>query len=83
MALIRLEAGGARIEVWEVDHGPPHCHVTGLEKAGNVVVDLITLRVTRPHGLALPPVVARCIRGHQAELLEAWDRVISYPEKKE
>jgi hypothetical protein len=23
MALFRLECGGAKIEIWEVDHGPP------------------------------------------------------------
>ena len=45
MTLLRLECGGVRIEIWEVDHGPPHCHVSGL--------------------------------------LEAWSRVISYPEQKE
>jgi hypothetical protein len=54
MALFRLECGGVKIEIWEVDHGPPHCHISGLDQAGTVVVDLITLRVTRPPGLPLP-----------------------------
>jgi hypothetical protein len=83
VALLRLECGGARIEIWEVDHGPPHCHVSGLHKAGTVTVGLVSLRVTKPSGLSLPPAVRRCLRDHQAELLEAWSRVISYPEQKE
>jgi HTH-type transcriptional regulator, competence development regulator len=36
MALFRLECGGAKIEIWEVDHGPPHCHISGLDQAGAV-----------------------------------------------
>jgi hypothetical protein len=83
VALFRLDCGGARIEVWEVDHGPPHCHVSGLDQAGTAVVDLVSLRVTKPPGLPLPPVVRRCLREHQEELLEVWSRVISYPERKE
>jgi hypothetical protein len=83
VALLRLECGGARIDIWEVDHGPPHCHVSGLDQAGAVVVDLIGLRVTKPPGLSLPPAVRRCLRDHQEELLAAWSRVISYPERRE
>lgn len=71
MALFRLECGGAKIEIWEVDHGPPHCHISGLDQAGTVVVDLITLRVTKPPGLSLPPVVRRCLRDNQINMLEA------------
>jgi hypothetical protein len=82
VALFRLECGAARIEVWEVDHGPPHCHVSGLDRVGTVVVDLVSLRVTKPSGLSLPPVVRRCLRDHQEELLDAWSRVISYPEQR-
>jgi hypothetical protein len=83
MALFRLECGGAKIEIWEVDHWPPHCHISGLDLAGTVVVDLITLRVKKPPGLSLPPVVRRCLREHQEDMLEAWSQVISYPEHEE
>jgi len=83
MALFRLECGGAKIEIWEVDHGPPHCHISGLHEAGTVVVELITLRVTKPRGLSLPTVVRRCLRDNQMDMLEAWSRVISYPGRKE
>jgi hypothetical protein len=83
MALFRLECGGAKIEIWEVDHGPPHCHISGLDQAGTAVVDLVTLRVTRPPDLSLPPVVKRCLRDNQTALLEAWSRVVSYPGRKE
>jgi hypothetical protein len=83
MALFRLECGGAKIEIWEVDHGPAHCHISGLDQAGTVVVDLITLRVTKPPGLSLPPVVRRCLRDNQINMLEAWSQVISYPGRKE
>ncbi len=62
MALFRLQYGGARIEIWEVDHSPPHCHVRGLDRAGAVVVDIVTLRVIRPPGFPLPPAVRRCLR---------------------
>ena len=41
MALFRVECAGVRIEIWEVDHGPPHCHISGLQKGGSVVVDLL------------------------------------------
>ena len=83
MALFRLECGGAKIEIWEVDHGPPHCHISGLDQAGAVVVDLITLRVTKPPGLSLPPVVTRCLRDNKMNMLEAWSRVVSYQGRKE
>ncbi len=83
MALFRVECGGARIEIWEVDHGPPHCHVSGLDRGGTVVVDLVTLRVTKPPGLPLPPAVSRCLRDNQSTMLEAWAQVISYPDRKE
>ena len=83
MALFRLDCGGAKIEIWEVDHGPPHCHISGLDQAGTVVVSLITLKVTRPPSLPLPPVVTRCLRDNQVSMLEAWSRVISYPARKE
>jgi hypothetical protein len=83
MALFRVDCGGARIEIWEVDHGPPHCHVSGLQKGGSVVVDLLTLRVRRPFGLFLPPTVSRCLRDNQVAMIEAWAQVISYPDRKE
>jgi|WetSurMetagenome_2_1015567.scaffolds.fasta_scaffold50942_2 hypothetical protein len=83
MALFRVECGGARIEIWEVDHGPPHCHISGLEKGGTAVVDLLTLRVTKPSGLSLPSAVSRCVRDNQAAMLQAWTQVISYPGRKE
>ena len=83
MALFRLECGAAKIEIWEVDHGPPHCHISGLDQAGTVVVNLITLKVTRPPGLPLPPAVTRCLRDNHVSMLEAWSRVISYPARKE
>jgi hypothetical protein len=70
MALFRLDCGGARIEIWEVDHGPPHCHISGLDQGATAVVDLITLKVTRPQGLRLPPVVRR-LRDNQIDMLEA------------
>ena len=83
MALFRLECGGAKTEIWEVDHGPPHCHISGLDQSGTVAVDRITLSVTRTPGVALPPVVRRCLRDNQADMLEAWSRVISYSDRKE
>ncbi|MCE5254566.1 MAG: hypothetical protein LLG45_10255 [Actinomycetia bacterium] len=83
MALFRLECGGVRIEIWEVDHGPPHCHITGLGQTGSVVVDLVTLRVRKPPGLSLPPVLRRCLQENQVIMLEAWAHVISYPDQRE
>lgn len=81
MALFRVACGSVRIEIWEVDHGPPHCHVDGLPRGGSVVVDLLTLRVVRLGGLSLPPPVRRCLRDNQAAMLAAWADVISYPER--
>lgn len=81
MALFRVDCSGARIEIWEVDHGPPHCHISGLDWAGTVVVDLVTLRVTKPPGLSLPLALSRCLRDNQVKMLEAWTQVISYPER--
>jgi hypothetical protein len=83
VALFRLDCGGVRIEVWEVDHGPPHCHIGGLERRGTVVVNLLTLEVSKPAGLRLSPVVSRCLRENQAAMLAAWEKVISYPERQD
>ena len=83
MTLFRVDCGRVRIEIREVDHGPPHCHVSVLQKGGGVVVDLLTLRVTRLLGLSLPVAVSRCLRDNQVAMLEAWAEVISYPDRKE
>jgi hypothetical protein len=82
VAFFRLECGSARIEIWEVDHGPPHCHISGLDQVGTVVVDLVTLRVTNPSGQSLPPAVSRCLRENQRDMLAVWERVISYPPRR-
>ncbi len=44
-------------------------------EGGSVVVDLLTLRVTRPSGLSLPPAVGRCLRDNQTAMIEAWAQV--------
>jgi hypothetical protein len=83
MTIFRVRCGTAAVEIHEVDHGPPHCHVVGLPRKDNVRVSLLTLEVTKPQGFALPAAVRRCLKQNQLEMLEAWERVTSYPEREE
>lgn len=83
MALSRVRCACASNEIHEVDHGPPHCHVSGLAGAGSAVVSLITLETTKPPGLPLPVGVRRCLRENQEAMLEAREHVISFPERRD
>ena len=82
MALFKFDCGGVEIVIFEVDHGPPHCHLFGLP-AGRVTVNLLTLRVMKPRGYSIPPKVRRCLRDQQLNMLTAWEKVISFPEADE
>ncbi len=77
MAVWRTKCGGARIWINEVDHPPPHCHV--LIGARHFKVELWTLRVLKPRGAMLNPVMRACLKEHQEEMLRAWDKVRFLP----
>lgn len=77
MAAFRRHVGAVSIEIYNVDHGPPHCHVSGLSGGATARVNLLTLEVTKPTGEVLPRAVRRCLREWQVEMLEVWDQVIS------
>jgi len=40
---------------------------------------LWTLRVLKPRGVVLNPVMRACLKEHQEEMLRAWDRVRLLP----
>ena len=65
------------VEIYDLDHGPAHCHASGLPGGLNARVDLYTLEVTKPAGRPLPPRMRRFLRDRHERMLEAWDRVIS------
>lgn len=65
------------IEIHDVDHGPPHCHVSGLSRGSTARVNLHTLEVTRPPGVRLPRAVRRSLEEWQLDMLGAWEQVIS------
>jgi hypothetical protein len=77
MAVFRGECGSVLIEIFEVDHGPAHCHVSGLPGGAKARVSLLTLEVTKPPGMKLPRPVAKFLKLHQEDMLEAWERVVS------
>lgn len=83
MAVFREKCGGVVIEIYDVDHGPPHCHVIGLSERGGVVVSLFTLQVTKPGVFPLPRAVRRCLKESQERMLAAWDRVARFPDGRE
>lgn len=76
MPAFRERCGSVLIEIHDVDHGPPHCHLSGLPGGRSRTVNLLRLAV-RPPGMCLPRPVARCLRERQVVLPEAWDAVIS------
>ena len=77
MAAFREKCGSMTVEIYDLDHGPAHCHISGLPGGLNARVDLYTLEVTKPAGRPLPPRMRRFLRDRHERMLEAWDRVIS------
>jgi hypothetical protein len=77
MTVFDEKCGSVSVRIHDVDHGPPHCHVAGLPRGGSVIVNLLTLEVTRPEGMCLPIALRRLLRARQDEMLAAWERVVS------
>lgn len=77
MAAYQKTVAGASIEIHDVDHGPPHCHVSGLPGGATARVSLLTMHVTKPPGLKLPRAVAKALKADQEAMLKAWENVIS------
>lgn len=77
MAAFRARLGSVLIEIYDVDHGPAHCHVSGLPRGLRVRVDLYTLQVVKPPGTRLPSRVKRHLVEIQIEMLTAWENVTS------
>lgn len=77
MTAFHVKCGSVKIRIHDVDHGPPHCHVTGLPQGGQAIVNLLTLTVTKPEGLSLPAPVRRVLKERQEEMLLAWESVVS------
>jgi hypothetical protein len=76
VAVFKAQRGSVSVEINNVDHGRPHCHVSGLPRRLSVKVDLFTLEVTKPKGRRLPPQVRRFLAELQQAMLKAWDDVI-------
>jgi len=72
MSVFRERCGSVLIEIHDVDHGPPHCHLSGLPGGGTARVNLLTLEVTRPAGLRLATPIRRRLRQRQLDMLVAW-----------
>ena len=77
MAVYRKRIGAVLVEIHDVDHGPPHCHVSGLAFNATAKVNLLTLEVIKPHGYRLPVGLKRFLKSEQAAMLLAWERVVS------
>jgi len=77
LSAFRAHCGSVQIEIHDVDHGPPHCQVSGLPGGGSGTVDLLTLQV-RPPGLMLPVAVRRCLCERQQDMLAAWGDVVGW-----
>jgi hypothetical protein len=77
MAVYRRRLAGVTIEIHDVDHGPPHCHVSGSGGGAVAQVSLLTLEVVKPSGLRLPRAVLRALKDDQIAMLVAWNEVIS------
>ncbi len=75
MSVFREKVGSVLIEIHDGDHGPPHCHVSGLPGGIAARVNLLTLEVTRPAGSGLPTVVRRRLKEMQVDMLVAWERI--------
>jgi hypothetical protein len=75
MSVFRERYGSVLIEVHDVDHGPPHCHVSGLPGGLTARVNVLTLEVTRPAGFKLPATLRRRVKERQLDMLAAWELV--------
>ncbi len=75
MAVFNHTCGGYKIKINNVDHPPPHCHITG---GGNIRVSLLTLEPLDPNQ-EIPPGVKKCLRECQEEMIQAWDKVQQKP----
>lgn len=77
MTVFREKSGSVTVEIHDVDHGPPHCHVSGLPGGLTARVDLYMLEVTKPPGRELPRPVRRFLRDRQERMLATWEQIIS------
>jgi len=77
MAVWNYQCGGARIRIKDVDHPPPHCHVT--TDRGTLKVSLVTLEPLPPSTARLTHSVQKCLRQSQEDMLAAWTRVRVIP----
>ncbi len=77
MAVFKERCGGYELKINDVDHEPPHCHVS--VKGRNIRRDLVSLAVMNPPPHDVAPVLRRCLRSRQERMLEAWDKVTLLP----
>ena len=73
MAEWKKKCGGGKMWINEVDHPPPHCHITAGGR--HFKVDLWTLQALKPAGEELPAPLRACVRTYQEEMLKAWESV--------
>ena len=73
MAVFNETLAGYRVKIHDVDHAPPHCHVSLAGRSKRV--SLLTLEILNPPPHSLPPSLRRALKARRAEMLEAWDRV--------
>jgi len=67
VAAFRERRGGMTVEIHDLDHGPAHCHISGLPGGLNARVDLYTLEVTKPAGETTPATDAALPEGSARE----------------
>jgi hypothetical protein len=66
-----VKCANALIRIHQRDHDPPHCHVL-VDNQPESKVLLRTLRVFE--GPPLLKKVKKCLKKHQKEMLESWNR---------
>ena len=80
MAVFKRKCANYVIWINDHDHSVPHCEV--IIRGRKVRFNLRTLEPFWDRGIKIPAKLRRCLRGHQEEMLRAWERVtLSDPER--
>ena len=77
MAVWKATISNYVVKINNVDHAPPHCHVT--VKGRNVQVVLADLTILKPPPHSLPANLRNGLKDKQEEMFAAWSLVKEIP----
>jgi hypothetical protein len=77
MSAWKGKIAGFEVKIHDVDHWPPHCHIS--MKGRNMRVDLRTLEYLNPPPHSLPAKLRKGLMALQSGLLKIWEEKVIQP----